>query len=100
MFAYPPEFLESLAGLGLAPAPDTPPALVRAALNDLYRYELRVLRGRLIAGDFERSAYLDFVVGLRKKYWLLTLQLPAWEAIVVTRAARGPSGVPSSESAG
>lgn len=80
-FTYPPEFLESLAGLGLAPTPATPPAIVRGALNDLYRHELRVLRGRLVDGEFERSSYLDRVVNLRRKYWLLSLPLPAWERV-------------------
>jgi hypothetical protein len=81
MYSYPPEFMAALASLGLAPTPATPPALVREALNDLYRFELRALRARLITGEFERSTYLELVIGLRKKYWLLTLQLPAWERI-------------------
>jgi hypothetical protein len=81
VFAYPQEFLDSLTGLGLAPTPATPPSVVRAALNDLYRYELRTARDRLRAGAFEKSTYLDLVVSLRKKYWLLTLPLTAWEKI-------------------
>ena len=80
-FTYPPEFIESLANFGLAPTTETRPATVRDALNDLYRHELRVLRGRLLAGEFERASYLDRVVALRKKYWLLTLPLDAWERI-------------------
>jgi hypothetical protein len=47
----------------------------------LYRYELRTARDRLRAGAFEKSTYLDLVVALRKKYWLLTLPLAAWEKI-------------------
>jgi hypothetical protein len=81
VFTYPQEFLDSLAGLGLAPTSETPPSVVRAALNDLYRYELRTARDRLRAGAFEKSTYLDLVVSLRKKYWLLTLPLTAWEKI-------------------
>jgi len=81
MWSYPPEFLESLAGLGLAPTADTPPALVRDALNDLYRYELRAARDRLRAGVTEKSTYLELVIALRKKYWLLSLTVPAWERI-------------------
>jgi hypothetical protein len=80
-FVYPVEFREALAGLGLAPTSLTPPARVRDALNDLYRYELRRQRDRLRAGAIEKSAYLDIVIALRKKYWLLTLPLPAWERI-------------------
>ncbi len=81
MWRYPPEFLESLAGFGLAPRAETPPAVLRDALNDLYRYQLRAMRDRLRAGEFEKSAYLEMVVALRKRYWLLTLPLPAWERI-------------------
>ena len=81
MFVYPPEFVAALAGLGLAPTTETPPSLVRAAVNDLYRYELRAARDRLRAGGIEKSAYLEVVVGLRKKYWVLTLPLQAWDRI-------------------
>lgn len=80
-WTYPPEFLESLAGLGLAPTPATPPALVRETVNDLYRYQLRAVRDRLRAGGIEKTAYLDVVIALRKKYWLLSLSVPAWERI-------------------
>ena len=95
MWSYPPEFLEALARLGLAPTPTTPPALVRGAVNDLYRYELRRLRDRLRAGDVERSRYLDLVVDLRKQYWLLSLQVPAWERICANPDAPDPSADPS-----
>jgi hypothetical protein len=92
VFAYPPEFLESLASFGLAPTPSTPPALVRDALSDLYRYELRVLRQRLLAGDVPKDRYQDGIIALRKRYWLLTLQLPAWERICagLPPPSRGP----------
>jgi hypothetical protein len=81
MFFYPADFLESLLTFGLAPTPGTAPSTVREALNDLYRYQLRAMRDRLRAGEFEKSQYLEMVVALRKKYWLLTLPLPAWEKI-------------------
>jgi hypothetical protein len=80
-WTYPPEMLVALGPLGLAPRAHTPPAVVRAALNDLYRYELRRMRDRLRAGEIVRLEYLDRVIALRKKYWPLTLQLPAWEKI-------------------
>jgi hypothetical protein len=81
IWTYPPELLAALAPLGLAPRAHTPPALVRDALNDLYRYELRRMRDRLRAGEMGKAAYLDRVVALRKKYWPLTLQVPAWEKV-------------------
>jgi hypothetical protein len=78
---YPPEFLESLGGFGIAPTPETPPSLVRGALNDLYRYQLRSLRDGLRAGSVEKARYHAHVIALRKHYWLLTLPLQAWERI-------------------
>lgn len=81
MFTYPAEFVESLHSFGLAPTADTEPGVVRVALSGLYKYELRRLRGRLIAGEFERARYLELIIELRKKYWLLTLPEWAWEKI-------------------
>jgi hypothetical protein len=80
-WTYPPEFLEALLGFGLAPTPDTRPVFVRDAVNDLYRYELRRVRDRHRAGDIAKVDYLDVVVALRRKYWLLTLPAAAWERI-------------------
>jgi hypothetical protein len=80
-WTYPEELGEVLLTLGLRPRPSTPPQVVRAALNDLYRFELRRMRDRLRAGAMEKSAYLERVVSLRRKYWPLTLPLPAWERI-------------------
>jgi len=80
-WTYPSELAEALVALGLRPTSATPPALVRDALNDLYRFELRRMRDRLRAGEMPRAAYIDLVVATRKRYWPLTLQLPAWEKI-------------------
>ena len=80
-WSYPPEMLESLAGLGLAPRADTPPTLVRDAVNDLYRYQLRALRDQLRAGRVAPGSYHGLVIALRKHYWVLTLPLHAWERI-------------------
>jgi hypothetical protein len=78
---YPPEFLDALEGFGLRPETSTPPSVVRDALNDLYRFELRRMRDRLRGGAIAKGDYLDLVIALRKTYWLLTLPLPAWERI-------------------
>ena len=78
---YPPEFIEALAGFGLAPTPETPPSLLRDALNDLYRYELRRMRDGLRAGQIEKVDYHGVVIAARKRYWPLSLPLPAWEKI-------------------
>jgi hypothetical protein len=80
-FHYPSELFDALQSLGLAPKPTTPPAFAREAIDELYKYELRRLRNRLRAGDVERADYRSLVIALRKKYWMLTLPLPAWEKI-------------------
>jgi hypothetical protein len=80
-WTYPTELLEALGGLGLAPRPSSPPLLVRDALNDLYRYELRRVRDRYLAKEFDKPALHRHVIDLRRKYWPLTLQPGAWEEI-------------------
>jgi hypothetical protein len=77
-YAYPAEILEALAGHGLRPTPTTPPAVVRDALSDLYRYEIRRLRQRLLAGEIAKQDYSNHVIALRKRYWLLSLPVQHW----------------------
>jgi hypothetical protein len=81
MWTYPEELLAALAAHGLAPRRDTPPDLVREYVNDLYRLELRTLRDQLIAKQIPKDGYRERVVELRKKYWVLTLNLDAWQKI-------------------
>lgn len=88
-WTYPPELADALAGHGLAPRPDTPPALVRDAVSDLYRYELRRMRDGLRGSALDKVAYRERVIALRKKYWVLTLQPGAWERIC--EGAEGPT---------
>lgn len=78
MYEYAPEALEVLAGHGLRPGPATPPALVRDALSDLYRYEIRRLKRRLLSGSFPKDEYCDRVIGLRRQYWLLSIPVGRW----------------------
>ena len=92
-WTYPPELLTALAGHGLSPTSETPPVFVRDAVNDLYRYELRAARDRHKRGDIAKADYLDVVVALRKKYWVLTLSAVAWERIC------GNEGPPSEAAA-
>lgn len=77
-YEYAPEALEVLAGHGLCPGPGTPPALVREALSDLYRYEIRRLKRRLLAGEVLKERYSDHVIELRKQYWLLSVPVDRW----------------------
>lgn len=77
-YDYAPEALEVLAGHGLQPHPATRPAVVRDALSDLYRYEIRRLKRRLLAGDIPKERYSDSVIELRKQYWLLSIPVERW----------------------
>ena len=81
MWHYPDELQQTLQSLGLAPRPETPPALVREYLSDLYRYEIRELKGRLLSNDFPKTEYAGRVVELRKKYWPLSFTPAQWEKI-------------------
>ena len=78
---YPVELTDALLRFGLAPRPDTPPRLVRDQLSLQYRYEIRRLRDRLLAGEFPKQDYIGHVITLRKKYWPLALTPEQWEKI-------------------
>jgi len=77
-YNYPVDILEVLAGHGLRPTVTTPPAIVRDALSDLYRYEIRRLRRTLLEGGIRREDYSSHVIALRKRYWLLSLPVQHW----------------------
>ena len=77
-YEYAPEALEVLVGHGLVPGPQTRPEVVRDALSDLYRYEIRRLKRRLLAGEFPQADYLDHVIELRRQYWLLSVPVVRW----------------------
>jgi len=82
-WTYPPDLTEALLAFGVAPHPDTPPRLVRDQLNDLYRWEIRRLRDRLLAGEFPKADYVGHVITLRKKYWPLSFTPEQWETVLV-----------------
>jgi hypothetical protein len=71
---YRRDVLAQLEAHGICPRPTTRPELVRAFVNDLYRYEIRKLRDRLLRGEFPKDTYYDRVVTLRNKYSVLALQ--------------------------
>lgn len=70
--------LEALAEHGLVPRPATTPAALRDALSDLYRYEIRRLRGSLLAGQIPKPEYAGHVIALRKRYLLLSVPVERW----------------------
>jgi hypothetical protein len=78
VYTYRQDVLDGLASHGLIPRADTPPGQLRDAVRDLYRYEIRALRDRLIAGQFAKHEYAGRVILLRRRYWLLSVPLPLW----------------------
>ena len=77
-YQYRPDVLAQLWHHGVQPRETTPPYLVRGYVNDLYRYELRKLRDRLLVGEVARTAYYDLVVETRNRYRVLALKSPQW----------------------
>jgi hypothetical protein len=75
---FSPLVLEALAGHGLSPRPETSVELLRDHVNDLYRYEIRGLRNRLLAGEIPKARYADAVRTLRMRYLLLSLPRDRW----------------------
>ena len=74
MFSYRPDVLAALEQHGIRPGPNTPPERVRAYVRDLYKYEIRRLRDRMLNGEFPRGEYAARVDALRRKYPILALQ--------------------------
>jgi hypothetical protein len=75
---YRREVLDQLWRHGVQPRPTTPPELVHDFVNDLYRYELRRLRDRLLRREFEKSTYFGLVVEVRRRYPLLAFKPWQW----------------------
>jgi hypothetical protein len=75
---YRKDVLEQLAAHGVQPTSGTSPELVHEFVNDLYRYELRRLRDRLLRREIAKSDYYDLVVEVRRRYPALALKPPQW----------------------
>ena len=75
---FAPLVLEALAGHGLRPRVDTSVDLLREQVNDLYRYEIRRLRARLLAGGIPKADYANAVRTLRQRYLVLSLPRQHW----------------------
>jgi hypothetical protein len=72
-YNYRADVLAELARHGIAPSRETPPDLVRDFVRDLYKYEIRRLRDRMVAGAFPRTEYAARVDALRRQYPVLAL---------------------------
>jgi hypothetical protein len=77
-YRYDGRILDALAQHGLSPAFSTSPQRLRDAVRELYKYEIRRLRGELLAGRIPKREYAGHVVELRKRYWVLSIPLPLW----------------------
>ena len=73
-YRYRADVLEQLSGHGIHPTPSTRPELVHEFVSDLYRFELRRLRDRLVRKEIPKAGYYDRVVDLRRKYPLVSLK--------------------------
>lgn len=78
LFAWDPDMLRALAGLGVNPGPQTPPAFVKDYVSQLYRYELRRLRDRYVAREIGKAEFHALIVGLRPRYWMLSIPSVRW----------------------
>ena len=75
---YKERVLDHLATHGVKPTRATSPDLVRGFVNDLYRYELRRLRDRLLRREIVKSDYHDHVLSVRRRYPVLELKTWQW----------------------
>lgn len=72
-FRYRADVLEHLARHGIQPTDQTRPELVREFVRDLYKYEIRRLRDRMLSHQFPRDEYAARVDALRRCYPVLAL---------------------------
>jgi hypothetical protein len=89
-YIYDNEVARQLEAHGIRPAGTTSPHVVREYLSDLYRYELRRLKARLLRQEFARASYFDRVVDLRMRYRLLSIPVRRW----LTAASDQPADQP------
>lgn len=74
MYLYRPDVLRELERHGVKPQPHTRPERVREYVRDLYKFEIRRLRDRMLAGAFPKAEYASRVDALRQQYPVLSLQ--------------------------
>ena len=77
-FRYRADVLERLWAHGVHPTEHTRPELVREFVRDLYKYEIRRLRDRLLQHEFPSDTYTLRVDALRRQYPVLALRARDW----------------------
>lgn len=70
--------LDLLAAHGIRPRSTTGPELIHEFVNDLYRFELRRLRDRLLRREIRKLDYYGRVVEIRRRYPLLSMKISEW----------------------
>ena len=78
LYRYRADVLDQLWRHGVQPRSSTPPALVHEFVSDLYRYELRRMRDRLVRGEIPKAGYFERIVELRRRYPLVSLKARQW----------------------
>ena len=78
MIRYRAEILEELEKHGIRPTPRTRPELVSEFVADLYRFELRRLKDRLVRREIPKAGYSERVIDLRRKYILVSIPVRHW----------------------
>lgn len=73
-YTYRSDVLEALERHGVRPQPTTNPEMVRGFVRDLYKFQLKKLRDRVIAGEIAKRDYAGHVDALRRTYPVLSLQ--------------------------
>lgn len=77
-YRYRADVLRACERHGLMPTSTTPPDLARGFVRDLYCYEIRALRDRMIRREFPKQEYAGRVAALRDTYSVLALRAPEW----------------------
>ena len=77
-FRYRPDLLGQLWRHGVQPTAASRPELVHEYVSDLYRYELRRLRDRLLRKEFPKPEYYGRVVELRNRYLVISMRPRDW----------------------
>jgi hypothetical protein len=77
-YRFRPDVLKQLERHGVRPTSATRPELVHEFVSDLYRYELRRLRDRLVRHEIAKAGYFERVVALRRQYPLVSLKPHEW----------------------
>lgn len=79
-YTYREDVIRAVQKHGVRLTSRTPPELARGFVRDLYCYELRALRDRMLRKEFPKEEYADRVIALRDSYRVLSLRAREWLA--------------------